>query len=78
MAFEDNESHLKKVNRCIEYSSLRKLHTHSQLGKVDRVASIFSIGGSCIYNFITLASFGSSPVFSTHLASASLSNVPFD
>ena len=46
--FEDKESHLKTSVKYLQHSLLRKLRTHSQLDKVDKVASIFSIGGSCI------------------------------
>lgn len=78
MQLVDNDSFLD--NKC-ENKNAQKLHSHpfnqhnkeiemkaetnSQLVRVEREASIFSIGGIWLYSFTSLASPAFSPVFSS-------------
>ena len=54
-----------KAHIVAYYKSLIITQSYSQQTKVERVASSFSMGGSCMYSLIVLASFEFSPVFSS-------------
>ena len=62
---EERDRTLRQIKELTVLVHTRmKTSTHSQQTSVERAASIFSIGGICMYSLTVFASFGSSPDFS--------------
>ena len=69
MQLEERDRTLHQIKQSITLNQTRmKTSTHSQHTRVERAASIFSIGGICMYSLTAFDSFGSSPDFSAWIS----------